>query len=85
MELFSQTKLVTCLAALQLVDRGIVSLDSEADVEKHLPEIGELQMITGYEEDDTPIFQKPTKKVTLRMLMSHTAGMFLDANIPESR
>lgn len=74
LELYSQTKLVTCLAALQLVDRGLVSLDDEADIEKHLPELGKLQLLKGYEEDGKPILEQPTKKSTLRLLMSHQAG-----------
>jgi CubicO group peptidase (beta-lactamase class C family) len=74
LELFSQTKLVTCLAALQLVDQGLVKLDSEEDIEKHLPEIGKLELLKGYGDDGKPILEKPKNKVTLRMLMSHTAG-----------
>lgn len=78
--MFSQTKLITCIAALQLVDRGLVKLDSEADVEKHLPEIGQLQLLTGYGDDGQPTFKKPENKVTLRMLMSHSAGeLIVDA------
>jgi methyl acetate hydrolase len=73
-ELYSQTKLITCIAALQLVDRGVFSLDSEEDVEKYLPEVGKLQILTGYGDDDQPTYTTPKNKVTLRMLMSHSAG-----------
>jgi methyl acetate hydrolase len=62
------------VAALQLVDQGSVSLDSEEDIEKYLPEIGTLKVLEGYQEDDTPILVNAKTKVTLRMLMSHTAG-----------
>ncbi|WWC73881.1 uncharacterized protein I206_107853 [Kwoniella pini CBS 10737] len=73
-ECFSQTKLITCIAALQLVDQHLVSLDSVEDVEKYLPEISECKVIKGYGEDDKPILEEPKNKVTLRMLMSHSAG-----------
>ncbi|KAK8869722.1 hypothetical protein IAR55_000290 [Kwoniella newhampshirensis] len=73
-ECYSQSKLITCIAALQLVDRKLVSLDSVKDVEKYLPEIGELQVIKGYDEDDKPILVPPKNKITLRNLMTHTAG-----------
>jgi CubicO group peptidase (beta-lactamase class C family) len=73
-ELYSQTKLITCTAALQLVDRGLVSLDSEEDVRKLLPEIGSLAILKGYNPEDKPVLVKPTRTVTLRMLMSHSAG-----------
>ncbi|WWC92598.1 uncharacterized protein L201_007557 [Kwoniella dendrophila CBS 6074] len=73
-ECFSQTKLITCIAALQLVDQKLVSLDSTDDIKKFLPEIDELEVLKGYDENDKPILEKPTNKVTLRMLMSHSAG-----------
>lgn len=48
LELYSQTKLVTAVAILQLVDRGIVSLDDPAVVEKHAPELL-AQEVLSYE------------------------------------
>lgn len=74
MELFSQTKLITSIAVLQLVDRGLVSLDSEEDIEKYLPELQVLEILTGYGDDGKPTTIKPKGKITLRMLMSHTSG-----------
>ena len=77
LELFSQTKFITAIAALQCVDRGLVDLDSEDDVAKYLPEIAQLPVITGYEDDGKPKLQKAEKKVTLRQLLSHSAGTSL--------
>jgi hypothetical protein len=65
------------------VDQGLVSLDSEEDVEKYLPELGDLPVITGYNEDDTPILVKTDKKITLRMLMCHAAGEWIIIIEPE--
>jgi CubicO group peptidase (beta-lactamase class C family) len=74
MQLFSLTKLITAIAAYQLVDRGVISLDSEEDVVKYLPELGDLPILKGYEADGKPILEKATKRITLRMLLSHQAG-----------
>ncbi|WWC66068.1 uncharacterized protein I303_108690 [Kwoniella dejecticola CBS 10117] len=73
-ECFSQTKLITCIAALQLIDQKLISLDSSEDIEKYLPEISELKVLKGYDGDDKAILEDPKHKVTLRMLMSHSAG-----------
>ncbi|WWD16008.1 hypothetical protein CI109_100433 [Kwoniella shandongensis] len=73
-EIFSQSKLITCIAALQLVDKQLVSLDNPEDVEKYLPEISKLQVLKGYDENDDAILVPPKTKVTMRHLMSHSAG-----------
>lgn len=73
-ELFSQTKFVTAIAALQCVDKGLVDLDSEADVEKYLPEFARLEVLKGYDDDGKAILGKAEKKTTLRQLLSHSAG-----------
>lgn len=56
------------------MDQGLVSLDSVDDVAKHLPEIADIPLIKGYDSDGQAILEKPKNKVTLRMLMSHSAG-----------
>lgn len=58
-----------------LVDRGLAALDDEALIEKYCPELGKLEIITGFDADDKPTFKPATKKITVRMLMSHSAGM----------
>ena len=62
------------MAALQLVDRGLVSLDDTALIETHLPELATLRILRGYDEKDEPEWEDPTTKITLRMLLSHTSG-----------
>ena len=74
LELFSQTKFITAIAALQCVDQGLVNLDSEEDVEKYLPEIKTLPVLRGYDDEGKAILGEATKKVTLRQLLSHSAG-----------
>lgn len=68
----SMTKAVATTAALQFVEKGLLSLD--ATVESILPEFGELQILDGF-EGDTPRLRPPASKATVRQLMTHTAGL----------
>jgi methyl acetate hydrolase len=73
----SMTKAVTSTAALQLVERGKLSLDEPAS--KHLPELGNLQVIQGFDSGaGKPILRPAVKPVTLRLLMTHTSGFVYD-------
>lgn len=68
----SMTKAVTTAAALQLVERGKLALDEPAA--KHLPELGTLQVLHGFDAAGKPILKPATRNVTLRNLMNHTSG-----------
>jgi CubicO group peptidase (beta-lactamase class C family) len=68
----SMTKAVTSAAAMQLVERGKLSLDEPAA--KHLPELGKLEVLQGYDAAGKPILKPATRTVTLRNLMTHTSG-----------
>ena len=65
----AERKLKLCLpiflprAHRQLVEQGKLDLDDPAG--KYVPEIDEMKMLDG---------SKPNKKITVRMLLSHTAG-----------
>ncbi|WWC64310.1 uncharacterized protein I303_106920 [Kwoniella dejecticola CBS 10117] len=74
MALYSMTKFITSIAALQLVDSGLLSLDNPDTIAKYLPDLVSLPLIEGYNANDTPILTKPKNKITLRMLLSHSAG-----------
>lgn len=73
----SCTKLVTTVAALQCVERGLFALDSSADVDRLLPEWRDSQILTGFQEGK-PILQDAKEKITLRMLLTHTSGLAYD-------
>ena len=78
----SCTKLITAIAALQLVEQGKISLDDAEFVKKITPEIKEKKV---YADGVTPADQE--KDVTVRMLLSHTAGFaygFADPRIPQN-
>ena len=67
----SMTKAVTGTAAMQLVEQGRLDLDAPAgDVVSHL---GEVQVLEGF-EDGKPKMRAPKRPVTLRHLLTHTAG-----------
>lgn len=65
----SCTKAVTGIACMQLVERGLLSLDDGEQVEGLCPELKTLEVLR---EDGTPEAKK--KAITLRMLLTHTAG-----------
>jgi len=65
--LFSTTKNLVGIAAMQLVEQGKLKLDEPIDT--ILPELTAPQILT----DDLTL-RPATKKITLRMLLSHTAG-----------
>jgi methyl acetate hydrolase len=63
----SMTKLITSIAALQLVENGSVSLDE--DLSLILPEMSAIPILT----DDKKLVQG-SEPVTLRHLLTHTSG-----------
>jgi CubicO group peptidase (beta-lactamase class C family) len=72
----SCTKLVTTIAALQCVERGLLDLD--ADVSSILPELKDMDIITGFDADEKPTYVKAQHQMTLRMLLTHSAGLGYD-------
>src|SRR6185503_7027879 len=66
----SMTKAVTSVAAMQLVEQGTVTL--EEPVSKHLPQLGELKVLEGFDTTGKPILRPAGKPVTLRHLLTHT-------------
>jgi len=67
----SMTKMITTTAALQLIERGILSLD--APVREYRPEFADLPVLTGF-DGDTPQLRAPSVQATVRHLVTHTAG-----------
>ena len=68
----SMTKALTCTAALQLLEQGRLDLDSPAS--KWLPELAEIQVLEGFDAAGQPRSRAPKRPITLRHLMTHTAG-----------
>jgi CubicO group peptidase (beta-lactamase class C family) len=68
----SMTKAVTGVAAMQCVERGKLSLDQPAG--EIMPELAEPKVLEGFDAAGKPILRAARRKITLRMLLTHTAG-----------
>ncbi|MDO8912555.1 MAG: serine hydrolase domain-containing protein [Phenylobacterium sp.] len=76
----SMTKAVVSVAALQLVERGKLTLDG--DLGELCPDLKDLQVLEGVAEGKPRL--RPAKGfVTLRQLLSHTSGFAYTFSHPE--
>src|SRR5258705_757081 len=68
----SMTKLLTSVAAMQLVERGRLTLDEPAA--RVDPALGSPQVLDGFDAQGTPQLRPARKPITLRNLLTHTSG-----------
>lgn len=68
----SMTKAVTGVAAMQCVERGQLDLDQPAG--EIMPELAEPQVLQGFDAEGKAMLRQARRKITLRMLLTHTAG-----------
>jgi methyl acetate hydrolase len=74
--IFSTTKALAGTACLQLVEDGRLDLDAPA--KNYAPDIGQLQVLDGFDANGNPKLRPPKRDVTTRMLLLHTAGFGYD-------
>jgi len=68
----SMTKAITGAAAMQQVERGKLSLDAPA--RSVVPDLGEVGVLEGFDAAGMPKIRKARRDITLRHLLTHTAG-----------
>lgn len=68
----SMTKAVTAAGAMQLVEQGKLSL--EAPISTVLPDLAAPQVLEGFDANGAPKLRPAKRPITLRQLMTHTAG-----------
>src|SRR4051794_27882693 len=63
----SMTKAITSVSAMQLVEKGRISLDEP--IENKVPEIREIQVLEGFDAAGAPKLRPPRTPITLRHLL----------------
>ncbi|KAK4561290.1 hypothetical protein LTR86_004607 [Recurvomyces mirabilis] len=81
LQLASQSKLLTTIAALRVVEKGLIGLDDDAG--KHLPVLAKQPIFKGFDENEKPILDERKNPITLRKLLTHSAGTVYDAMNPD--
>ncbi|KAH9204669.1 beta-lactamase/transpeptidase-like protein [Leptodontidium sp. 2 PMI_412] len=79
MALTSGTKLITTIACLQMVERGMIGLDD--DVTTTLTEIANLEILSEM-QDGKAVLKKRKKPITLRHLLTHSSGTAYPMMVP---
>ena len=71
-DVMSMTKPITVAVVLQLVEEGLLTLDSPAS--ETIPWLGEVAVLGGYDVNGAPVLSAQAQPVTLRHLLMHTSG-----------
>jgi CubicO group peptidase (beta-lactamase class C family) len=77
----SMTKAITATAAMQLVERGKLSLDRPAG--EVVAGVSAAQVLEGFDAAGKPRLRAPKRPITLKHLLTHTAGYAYEIWRPE--
>ncbi|KAL8343491.1 hypothetical protein RB598_004708 [Gaeumannomyces tritici] len=78
----SMTKIVTAAAVMQEVERGTLGLDQ--DMRPLVPQLARMEILRGFQEaDGKPVLEPNADPITMRHLLTHTAGLGYDKADPE--
>src|SRR5204862_3560663 len=72
----SMSKAITSAAAVQLVEQGKLALDQP--IAEVLPELAAPQVLEGFDAAGEPKLRPARRPITLRHLITHTAGFVYD-------
>lgn len=72
----SMSKAITSAAAMQLVEQGKLQLDQP--IGGMLPELSGPQVLEGFDDKGDPKLRAAKRPITLRHLLTHTAGFTYD-------
>lgn len=73
----SMTKLASAISVLQIVERGLITLDE--DVRPKIKFLAEVEILRGFDErTGKPILEPNTQPITLCRLLTHTVGLAYD-------
>ncbi|MBZ5609485.1 MAG: beta-lactamase family protein [Acidobacteriia bacterium] len=80
--IYSMSKPITGVAMMMLYEEGKWQLNDP--VSRYIPEFARLKVYTGKNEDGTPKLEDARRSMTMRELMTHTAGLgyVLSSNNP---
>ena len=87
-DIYSASKVITMVAVMQLVEKGVLKLDDP--VTKYIPAFADTKVAEGYElgkypfvrPDDNGPMHSPEHPITLELLMSMTSGLSYDLDHP---